>query len=142
MDGLRCIGDGQYNTIGLEVFCSLRQYSVTRSTLQLPFKPSNPSRLSTNSYPATANHPNPSCGNYPFQPIKNYRFQASHHRLQTLSIPVPSTTPSPTNPFHYLSSHVHSTLLLNGPFIFRFDFSLFLLYKRTQNIPKAMSQYQ
>ena len=53
---------------------------------------------------------------------QNYQSQASHHRLQTLSIAVPSTTPSPTNPFHYLSSHVHSTLLLNGPFNFQILF--------------------
>ena len=97
VDGLRCIGDGHYNTIAL---CSLRQYSVARPTLQLPFKPSNPSRLSTNSYPTTANHPNPSCGNYPLQPIKiispkhptiayklfPFQCQAPHRHLQTLSI--------------------------------------------------------
>ena len=82
------------------LFCSLRQYSVARPTFQLPFKPSNPSRLSTNSYPTTANHPNPSCDNHHLQPIKiispkhptiaykllPFQCQAPHRHLQTLSI--------------------------------------------------------
>ena len=75
----------------------------------------------------------------PSQSIRIYQCQASHHRLQTLSISAPSTTPPLTKPSHYLSSHVHSTLLLNGPFNFRFDFSLFFLYKQTQNISKDMT---
>ena len=134
MDGLRCIGDGQYHRFG-----SFVCYSNIQSQGQI---------FNYRSYPLT--HPvcqririqrRPTIRTHlviPSQPIRIYQCQASHHRLQTLSISAPSITPSPTNPSHYLSSHVHSTLLLNGPFNFRFDFSLFFLYKQTQNIPKDM----
>ena len=121
VDGLRCIGDGHYNTIAL---CSLRQYSVARPTLQLPFKPSNPSRLSTNSYPTTANHPNPSCGNYPFQPIK----------LSTPSIP-----PSPTNPFHFSGKH-HTVTYKPFP-LFEFPCSQHVITQRTFQFPDLISVY-
>ena len=78
--------------------------------------PSNPSKI------IGSKHPTIAYKLFPFQ------CQAPHRHLQTLSIIwVPMFT-----------ARYYSTDLS----ISRFDFNLFLLYKRTQNIPKAMSQYQ
>ena len=96
-------------------FCSLRQYSVTRSNLQLPFIPSNPYRLPTNSYPMQANHPNPSYGNYPF---------STHQNLS-----VPSIPPSPTNPFNFSAKH-HTVTYKPFP-LFEFPCSQHVITQRT-----------
>ena len=143
VDGLRCIGDGHYNTIALEVFILFAtaifsreaNSSTTFQTLEsIPFVNEFVSNDSQPSEPILRQLSPPT--------HQNYQSQASHHRLQTPSISVPSTTPSPTNPVYYLSSMFTARYYSTDLLISRFYFSLFLLYKRTQNIPKAMSQYQ
>ena len=145
IDGLRCIGDGQYHRFGSFVcYSNIQSQGQIFNYLSYPQTHPVCQRIRIQCRPTIRTH---HTAIIPSQPIKVT--SSKHPNIAYKSFPfLPSIPTSPINPFHF-SAKQHTVtyktfLLFEFPCSqhasnFRYDFSLFFLYKQTQNISKDMT---